>query len=756
MQVAIIFSLLWLGSNSQVPAVQQNCALWQTSVDQARKTITYRQVSSCMLELKADDPNIGPITDYLTGKFLEEDSVVALDLLLCSKLLTQKIRSDIVLQEILAAQVIKLDRLLDSYSQWGALRRSYFQKLLSRYSVFCFCDVYGEPLSNGWVRVFDTRKLIFGYNAQVPGLDALVWQCSLDKYGLLFVEKEKLHKSKPSFIFSHPDYGRVLILNTLYYGHDVNVPMSPVNPATREQSIWGRVLDDANNPMPQVVISCREVRTPGGGELRWSRHCGFVVTDAQGRFRMCMPMEKLKGGSIRLGPNSKYDVLIVTLEELSIPPQSRLIPIGKESIIRLKLPKLYFRTFAFQDENAPITDKKILERLQLEIRPSGLQRSLYFEYDDIKDGGMFPPGGYKAKMGSMPFEHVTVTEESPSQVVFRRRQTKPVKPYKTYQGRVVYGLTGKPVEGALVICSKGGLLAEATVASLAEQQWQRLAQLREDIAPHDPVLEPLRKRWSRIKKVLVTDTRGRFSITVTHGLSYHFYVIKQDYVPIMHFTDDNLKNSPNEVVELPISKLFPAAKVHFQLAFEHQEENNSFWVYWRKCDRDPCDSSLATYARTVDVDLDRPVHSDLPYTIYVPAELNLRLEFRGGGEYRAAPVYTEMFSLEKGKSLDLGIIDLTQRIEVFVQVTDSAGNPVVGVGVHCDHRSGVKITDKDGLAGFYVPPYYQDSFIITHQDETERFYNESVDYQTNGIQDANSVYTLQLSDEMLRRLFNED
>jgi len=123
-----------------------------------------------------------------------------------------------------------------------------------------------------------------------------------------------------------------------------------------------------------------------------------------------------------------------------------------------------------------------------------------------------------------------------------------------------------------------------------------------------------------------------------------------------------------------------------------------------------------------------------------------------------APILSEMINARPGQVIDLGRIKLDNPMPIFVQVVDSAGQTVHGVGVRHIGAEGwytgqQAVTDDQGFARFAVPPYYHGQFRVGyHRPDGSPVY-ESVDYQTNGIEDANNVYTLQLSDEMKKRLF---
>jgi len=107
----------------------------------------------------------------------------------------------------------------------------------------------------------------------------------------------------------------------------------------------------------------------------------------------------------------------------------------------------------------------------------------------------------------------------------------------------------------------------------------------------------------------------------------------------------------------------------------------------------------------------------------------------------------------------LGRLTIEPEFPIHVQVIDSAGNVIPGIAVA--HRDVTDrdivilppVTDANGIAKFMVPPYYKARFSVGYRDKHNKYISESITYETNGPQDANNIFTLQISDELLYQIF---
>jgi hypothetical protein len=140
-------------------------------------------------------------------------------------------------------------------------------------------------------------------------------------------------------------------------------------------------------------------------------------------------------------------------------------------------------------------------------------REIDFTYDQIKDGGMFPLGRYRASMwGSgdewlKDFVAVKVTEDSPSEIVFK------IRPSNVYCGQVVHGITGAPMEGVFVTASHGS----RNLALIKAEQWDRFHRLPQNPSIADSLIKELGGDIFLIRAMTRTDDKGRFELRLIPG-----------------------------------------------------------------------------------------------------------------------------------------------------------------------------------------------------------------------------------------------
>lgn len=449
-----------------------------------------------------------------------------------------------------------------------------------------------------------------------------------------------------------------------------------------------------------------------------------------------------------------------------VPSQCLAVPCGRPTTIWLEAPEKFFRKFAFEDANGSALAHDRLDRLLICVNTSE-KGQLQLRYEDLKDGVAVPLGRYKGWVEeprdktTLYFEPIDVTADSSEKLVFRpllRRQT-------LYCGQAVYAFTDRPAEGALVAVVRSGDSQEHTAAMITDQQWEQLHALGRNPPPDEPALEPVRRIWPHFKEVLRADATGRFEVTLARtgyeGSDFIICVVEQGRMPVYHklywFDKD-----ANEVIILPPSRLLPAARVAFNLEYGSQENFRAHMTW----DLDPqygqYFDDFVKYKSIKGVWF--PLHKGIqcgrqPFLVSIPAWISLRLSFQMHTDRVHTPVFTKSIKAEPGDYLDLGHIEMRETIPVYVQVVDPNGDPVQAVAVkHSkiadDHYFGqTVITDQDGMAEFNVPLHFKANFLISLRDEGGQYLTEDIAYETNGPQDANNIYTLRLSDEMLNALF---
>jgi len=630
-----------------------------------------------------------------------------------------------------------------------------------------FTDALGVPLAGAHVRLYlDALKLpepclmdaVLDANGQVQG-PALIGSSRQVRLtvedadlGLLMCRVAWTDSDNRSTVFS--------------------MPAAKPGPQADQRSVRGVVLDEQDRPVEGVQVCCEYLLFPGGGRIECteaSRFCVFL-TGADGRFSLCPRarfFEQVPAGSI---DHLRYRLWVRPPQDLGFEPQYVTVAAGSDIIVRLGQPGLFFHTFVFEDANGPITDEKLLGDMVVRIA-TDQSRMRGCCCDCIKQGCYLPTGEYRPYVRSRSgrelfFEPVRVDTDSPTELVFRACEASQTR----FAGQVLYGFEDRPAAGTLLVVAGLGHNERYTLAMLSDEQWRQLELVGPDTPPDHSNLEPIRRIWD-IRKVMRAGPDGTFQFTM-RGLEYtdddyELYAIERGYMPVaVHlymFGKDGV-----ETVTLPPLRLLPAALAAVQ-PVDGNEPAGEVHMSW---DLEPqWDSWFRKFIEYKNI---RGVYFPLHYWIscgcetfkvYVPADIGLRLNFQKFDHNRREwlpPAYTPVIKGGPGELIDLGQIDVGRTMPVFVQVLDPAGEPLPGISVKHGRKvldggfryfGTTKITDANGFAEFQVATCQHAGFFVSCWDRAGRVVFESVDYQTNGIEDANNVYTLQLSEEMKKCLF---
>ncbi len=734
---------------------------WQLPLGGALQSQQYRALVKRMRHIDPNDPELDVLFNELVGHFLHDDSLAALHLLTSySPAAVERIRNDPKLRVQLVYHLLLNDWPDD---QWSGVpfRHSCMHGMFAHQLAFLFVDAVCKPIAGATVEVFHGKG---------PGRKKPLCVLETDPNGLLVIDQKKYRAYfdyyEPSFVLRDRRYG-IAPLKCNRSWPRVDVPLVRADSDEVAGSIYGVVVDDANEPMPGIELSCGCVVAATFGQeffgsLERAGPPISVLTDDDGTFRMHMPVALARKPVFTIPPRSEYQVYFTP------PPQPlrvrywRKLTSGRYTVVKLPRPQYNFHTFAFEDANGPITDPNVLKKLSLGISVPG-DGGVSLRYADIKDGATTPNGRYRASAQGISFQPIEITSDSPTEVIFR--PWRPKTGTLVYTGRAVYGFTDRPVEGAFVLHG-GGFKPNFAAAMLSDRQWRSLERIGTDVSADAPALEPLRKLCD-FDQITRTDSHGVFRIAVPMQKRRRLYVLKRGCVPI-YYRLYQPADDPNQLIDLGVARLLAAAKVKFELVWDRPGycSPDMTWnmhppqtVGWV--------DDFVRYMYEGDVKVYVPRQRDLkcnrPYTIYTPADVALELWFENmGPKPCVAPVITPVIRAGKGQVVDLGQIDLGKSIPIYVRVVDSAGNPVPGITVrhgrvykehtHC-FRPEWPLTNAEGLAEFHVPPEYRASFIVTAGTKEQGYLQEHLEYETIGPEDANNVYTLQLSDEMMQSLF---
>jgi hypothetical protein len=475
---------------------------------------------------------------------------------------------------------------------------------------------------------------------------------------------------------------------------------------------------------------------------------------------------------------SQYSITVTPPADLGLGEYRGEVPNGQASTIRLERRTGYFHTFAFEDKNGPITDRNLFYRTRISIqRPAA--RNLYLRYEDWKDGALLPPGTYEAEMSGNTldqyrFEPIEVTADSPQEIVFKP----PCSPPKLYYGQVINGLTGEPVQGVFVIDLTGGSSRTGPLL-LTDEQWDALHELTRtgsmsSLKHAGEVSSFLHAH--RSGKMSWTDKAGRFSLNRPgERIAYKFLVFDQNYLPVF-IENDLFQQDRDGNYQLPLTRMFPAAKVVVDLCVNENHfkelELHRYPDFWPEWILDPnsnppwANDLLAACIDDYHEGISRDYSLDTragPRSFYVPAELNFHLQFRPW--MRVYPRQTDWapmtfphsIKLRQGEVLDLGRAEIKRALTVFVKVTDSADVPREGVPVTASDQYGraTSNTGEEGMAIFRLAHDSKGRFGVDRALKTAEMprLRQAIAYEIAGPDDANTVYTLQLSDKMLESLF---
>ncbi len=641
-----------------------------------------------------------------------------------------------------------------------------------------FLDALGDPVPNAQVQIYmgyyDERTIWIGRtDTDKDGLAVLPFCEGTARVTIRIGKMSYGFDSSPlHFVVEHPDYGQsVVVARPDIWKEPVRSVLIPVVPAGSEadqRSVWGLVLDEQKNPLPGLHVRSSCFYPLGGKRIDVVSGQNFgVITDAKGRFRIYLPPDE---NSLKIGwlipPKSEYKISIRPPKNLGLLPFSGRILNGQETIITLERPG-YLHTFVFEDANGPIEDDDLLRRIIIRVKSLNKKSGLSLRYNDFIEGGLFPLGRYEARMPLETdppfepiefFEPIEVTSESPEQLVFK------IIP-KKYYGQIVNGITGQPVEKAFVIDMYGN--GGRNLSMLIDAEWQKLNTIERAISRFD---KEFSEAWRIVDscysftQIAPTDANGWFEITPGAGDDYHkLIVFAKDYLAVI-INVDGFESEANNWIKIPQVKLFGAAKIRVQTwakgsydryrpkvwpQYIIDKKNNPDWAEDFRAGRDAIRINLI-------------VNLNQQTFFPVPAGLNLTLQLRplysDAEKNWASLTVARNVNLEQGQILDLGRHQILRPVPMFVVVLNSTEQAVEGVPINACDQYGQQTsnTDENGIAIFELAPDAKGQFVVEYDadnDSSTDNLREEIPYEITSTKDANSIYTMNLSNELLLHLF---
>ncbi len=664
-------------------------------------------------------------------------------------------------------------------SVWGWLYRPGYEVALPRkYATdvndvsWTFVDAFGDPISGGKVEMYLEHQggRVFVDGGQVDDEGVFVTKYRIS-YRRAKIGISGFGSVAAFFLFKHPDYG---VCEAKVYrgvhridGHFVTLSLVPSGSEADKRCAWGQVVDPDGKGVAGASVGVSEI-IPSGGESIRRRYNSSVRTDGQGRFRIYMPTEpeNEKIGTL-IPPNTDYYLSILP------PVGSGLLPLRERASnreftrITLEHPERYYRSFSFEDKAGPVTDRLRLYSTRISI-VRGDKPNVILKYDDFKRGGNFPLGTYKATMpgngdNDYKFEPINVTVESREHLTFKLPSE-----YKIYHGRVVHGISGKPMAGAFVLDSSS-MNGSANLSTVTDEQWKEFHELPRAVSLSEKasLFAPLCYSSSKIVR---SDEEGYFELKIPPAQDFRKVVIfEQDFLTVI--TDHRECDSEDENrFKVPLTRLFPAAKVSVETWADKAGDPRrpSMWVEWiisKSHNPEWVERLLSNvqFDNFMDgIRKDFRVRSNEQYTFFVPAGITMGIQLRpryGDIEDGWAPMTVAgKINLEQGQLYDLGRHQIHKTIPIFVDVAAAKGSRVEGVPVKAFDQYGsvTRHSDEDGIAIFSLAPDSKGRFIVDVPPKGVQVIpevRESVLYEIKGPEDANSVFTVKVSDEILSRLF---
>jgi hypothetical protein len=417
----------------------------------------------------------------------------------------------------------------------------------------------------------------------------------------------------------------------------------------------------------------------------------------------------------RIPPGASFPVRIYSPAYSDLAEFRGQLRAGEPTTVRMEYTG-NFHTFVFEDENGPIAKDELLRDIEVIIYKPGERNDVWLRYRDFKDGGKFPLGLYKPRTGRYEFEPIQVTHESPEKLVFK------LPAPKRYYGRVLNGVTGEPMPGATVKLSYA--------------------------------------------KPVKTDDEGLFDITMPVKSMVYSIVIKADGYLKVRIPKGWADKDENGNRHVPDVKLFPSATVTVEPISKQQRPSRrsvDFRPQWAPVGRSNpawADELIAACGKHPQDGIYRnaTLETGKRGTFEVPAGVNLRMQLRALDGIEWAPLTNaDDIRLEAGQVFDANRPQFTDPFNVFVEVLDPRGQPVEGVPVIANghHDPAVSSSDREGIAIHEFVGYSKGDFIIECKSEDPKTPAErqTMPYEIAGPEDANSMFTIEVSDQLLERLF---
>ena len=489
----------------------------------------------------------------------------------------------------------------------------------------------------------------------------------------------------------------------------IRLPLVRRGTEAHGRSITGRLVDSEGEPVAGAVVRCNEVRTPGEGLIQNLNPSDEVFSDSRGEFAYYLPNEDRKQERGELIPvNSRYGLRI------TVPGDDSFFPVAGRyanvAPVRIELPRTdRFHRFRFEAVGGTwIDDPEQLRqvRVQYDGRQDGERFLIDLGPESVVSGCKLIPGTYLAESfvggKTVAFLPLIVTADSPEELSF-------TLPHElTYSGRVVDGVTGDPVSGAIVMGWNS--TRHNNLAMLTADDWKRLRETPANPPLDHPAINRLRDFYG-VEALVRTDDDGQFVIVREPD---------QEFYGIMAFDEDTLpykvrvgslepdRSNRVDAGELP---LFPAAKIVVRPVFGDGRLSVSPRWLPDKAEQPDWYERFRAAGKSSDREFEY-VHwlklNELQ-PVFVPAGIRLSVRFEAPYDDQWAPTAVDDVLLDQRVTKDVGALHFAACLPAAARVVDSRGKPVEGIPVRRIYRdeniwSLAHNTDAEGLAHFHLRP----------------------------------------------------
>jgi hypothetical protein len=484
-----------------------------------------------------------------------------------------------------------------------------------------------------------------------------------------------------------------------------------------------------------------------------------VFSDENGEFAYYLPNEDRNHERGELIPvNSRYGLRI------TVPGDDSFFPVAGRyaniAPVRIEIPRAeHFHRFRFEAVGGGwIDDPEQLRqvRVQYDGRQGGERFLIDLGSESVVSGCKLIPGTYLADSfvggKTVAFLPLIVTADSPEELSF-------TLPHElTYSGRVVDGVTGDPVSGAIVVGWNS--TRHNNLAMLTADDWKLLRDTPSNPPLNHPAIQRLRDFYG-VEGLVRTDNEGQFEIVREPD---------QEFYGVMAFDEDTLpykvrvgslkpdRTNRVDAGELP---LFPAAKIVVRPVFG--EGRVSVSPRWLPSDAEQPGwyERFQAAGKSSDREFEY-VHwltlNELQ-PVLVPAGVHLSVRFELPYDDQWAPATVEDILLDQRATKEIGDLHFAACLPAVARVVDGRGEPVEGVPVRRKYRgenvwSLAHNTDDDGLVRFHVHPDSAGQFWVSDMpgpNEVRRAANLFAEFQVAG-EAATSPVVITVTDAQIELL----